>query len=323
MKSTKSSTTLPLYYKGISGYTELNRIALLMKAFESPYRWWFDALRCSRDYWWVCQEKGKTLDPDLHDVWAHFGDVFSTNFDDWWTEVGIFIFAEKISPPVIEQLHWRTLKENMNDHRVLCLAVPLTVSDKTLKRQFNALLAERKLREIGESNALFPLLKTKKIRLKVIEQSLSVWLFRHEIGRRIKAQDPALRTELKLSLYEVGERLGVSPKHKRRAGEPLETRKQKERVMRIAVSRATLRASNLISNAEIGIFPSFEAVSPRPRWTPRQAKALAKAVELGEWSAPGLSVTYQSDPRPYLSKIYGHFDTVPEKGITTKRSRKR
>ena len=37
--------------------------------------WWVAFLRCSKDYWWICQQKGQCLDTRLVKVWQDFGDV--------------------------------------------------------------------------------------------------------------------------------------------------------------------------------------------------------------------------------------------------------
>ena len=36
----------------------------LQAALDSPQYWWWRYLRVSKDYWWVCQQNGNTLDKD-------------------------------------------------------------------------------------------------------------------------------------------------------------------------------------------------------------------------------------------------------------------
>jgi hypothetical protein len=59
--------------------------------------------------------------------------------------------------------------------------------------------------------------------------------------------------------------------------------------MRVAVIRMTNRAEALIANAEIGQFPSYDAVKPRKRWTIKQQKSMDKAVADGKWIVPSIS----------------------------------
>lgn len=274
-----------LFFKGISGFTARSHFELLMKAAESPYRWWFESLRCSKDYWWVCKQRGKTLDSDLKRVWQAFGDVFSKDFAQWWIDTGYELFQEQVSPPKIERLDWKAVESHMYDTRRMLLSIPLDISEKSLKKQFLDIVREISDRQIRKGDALFKLLKVKGIRMKVLESAVRVWRMRsmveYEKAHPIKGEEP-----FKIDLYDIGDRLGISPQHKRRAGEPEKDRILKERVMRVAVIRMTIRAEALIANAEIGQFPSYEKVKPRKRWTAEQAKALEKAVADGKWISP-------------------------------------
>lgn len=277
-----------LFYKGISGFTARNHFELLMKASESPYRWWFEALRCSKDYWWVCRQRGKTLDPDLKRVWQSFGDVFSKDFTRWWIGTGYALFQEQVSPPKIERLDWQAVEHHMYDTQRMLLSIPLDISEKSLKKQFLEIVRETSDRQIRKGDAQFKLLKVKGIRMKVLESAVRVWHMRsmldYVMTHPARGQKP-----IKMDLYDIGAELGISPQHKRRAGEPEKDRILKERVMRVAVIRMTNRAEALIANAEIGQFPSYEKVKPRKRWTAEQSKALEKAVASGKWISPGIS----------------------------------
>jgi hypothetical protein len=291
------------FYKGIDGHTAQSRLDLLEKAARSPYRWWFETLRCSRDYWWVCVQNGKTLDPDLRRVWTHFGDVFGLGFEAWWLTTGHALFAERVAPPRLERVNQFSVTRHLQDPSTIVLAVPILISDKTLKRQFRDVLAFFKQREIRKSDALFPLSKIKMIRLNVIEQALKVWHLRHHLAREDMHGGLSLPPKPKLSLYDIGERLNVSPKHKWRPGEPLEVRKRKMQVMKVAVCRATDRAFKLIANAEVGCFPSYKPTLVRTRWTQSQAAALERAVKDGKWVAPGLSQVDLDATRKALERL--------------------
>lgn len=277
-----------LFYKGISGFTARSHFELLTKAAASPYRWWFEALRCSKDYWWTCKQRGKTLDPDLKRVWKAFGDVFSVEFADWWIRIGYALFQEQVSPPSIQRVDAMTVRDYLRNPKRILLSVPTDISERTLKKQFLDVLRTLEDRKIREGDAEFKLLKTKGIRMKVMESALSVWHKRWQLDYGKAHPMPGV-LHSKLSLYDIGADLGISPRHKRKAGEPLAARILKERVMRVAVIRMTKRAEALMANAEIGLFPSYAKVKPRKRWTAEQAKALEKAVAAGQWVAPGIS----------------------------------
>jgi hypothetical protein len=277
-----------LFFKGISGFTARSHFELLERAAESPYRWWFEALRCSKDYWWVCKQKGKTLDPDLKRVWAAFGDVLSKDFAAWWINTGFAVFQEQMSPPKIERVDERSLHEHLRNSDRMLLSIPTNISEKTLKSQFLEIIREIENRRVRKGDAQFKLTKVKGIRMTVLEAAVRVWHKRWALDYKL-AHPQKDAEPLKMDLYEIGDALGISRQHKRRAGEPAKDRVLKERVMRVAVIRMTNRANALMANAEIGQFPSYDPVKPRKRWTVEQQKALDKAVVDGKWIARGVS----------------------------------
>lgn len=277
-----------LFYKGISGFTARSHYELLEKAAQSPYRWWFEALRCSKDYWWVCKQKGKTLDPDLKRVWQAFGNVHLVDFAEWWIHVGYTLFQEQMSPPKIERINEESVREHLRNRERMLLSIPLNISEKSLKKQFLEIIREIEDRKIRKGDAQFQLLKVKGIRMKVLELAVRVWQMRSMLDYEM-THSAMGKKAIKMDLYDIGAELRISPQHKRRAGEPLKDRILKERVMRVAVIRMTNRAEALIANAEIGQFPSYEAVKSRKRWTIEQKKAMDKAVDEGKWSPPGIS----------------------------------
>lgn len=277
-----------LFYKGISGFTARNHFELLEKAAASPYRWWFETLRCSKDYWWVCKQKGKTLDADLNCVWLAFGDVFSSDFAHWWIKTGYALFEEQVAPPKIERLNQQNVLDQLRSNQRMLLSVPLDISEKSLKQQFLSIVREISDRQIRKGDAQFKLTKTKGVRLQVIETALRVWHLRFELDY-MNAHPRKVSSFCKMDLYDIGDQLNISPQHKRRAGEPEKNRILKERVMRVAVIRMTNRAEALIANAEIGQFPSYAKTSKRKRWTSQQQKELDKAVDDGKWNPSGIS----------------------------------
>lgn len=277
-----------LFYKGISGFTARSHFDLLMKAAESPYRWWFETLRCSKDYWWVCKQRGKTLDPSLQNVWKAFGDVFQMEFDEWWIRKGYALFQEQVAPPRVELVNDMTVREHLRNPKRQLLSIPLDISKQTLRRQLYELLMELGPQEIRKGDAPFKLLKIKGVRVKVLESAVRVWHMRFKLDYEMLHRSSFLDAQ-KLSLYDIGAELNISPQHKRKPGEPMTARILKERVMRVAVIRMTKRADALIANAEIGRFPSYESVTARKRWSAEQRKALEKAVADGKWCAPGVS----------------------------------
>lgn len=209
-------------------------------------------------------------------------------FDEWWIHRGYALFQEQVEPPRVELVDKATLHEHLRNPKRKLISIPLDISKQSLKRQFLDLLLDLGHQEVRKGDAPLKLLKVKGIRLKVLESAIRVWHMRFQLDYD-KLHRPTLTDAERLSLYEIGVELDISPQHKRKPGEPLAARILKERVMRVAVIRMTKRAEALIANAEIGRFPSYDSVKPRKRWTAEQKKALEKAVANGKWNSPGIS----------------------------------
>ena len=271
-----------LFYKGIDGFTSEHHYEILQKAADSSYRWWFEYLRLSKDYWWLCKQKGKTLDPEFKKVWLAFGDVFEMDFAQWFIKRGYEIFQQSVAPPKVELMRsMETTHAHMKDETKIILSVPIDISEKTLKKQFVEIIRAIENREIRKGKADFSLLKVKGVRKQVLEKAHSVWCerFKQSYMREHKIDEGT-----KLDMYEIGEKLSISPSHNRRAGEHERDRILKERVMRVAVNRMHHRAEALIANVEMGRFPSYDPVSvKKKRWTKEQQAQLDKAVESGKW----------------------------------------
>jgi hypothetical protein len=275
-----------LFYKGIDGFTSEHHYEILQKAADSSYRWWFEYLRLSKDYWWLCKQKGKTLDPEFKKVWLAFGDVFEVDFAQWFIKRGYAIFQQSVAPPkieVVDDVRGMRVSVSYTKNRIL-LAVPTDISEKTLKKQFVEIIRAIENREVRKGKADFSLLKVKGVRKQVLEKAHGVWCerFKQSYMREHQIDDGK-----KLDMYEIGERLAISPAHNRRTGEHEKDRNLKERVMRVAVNRMYHRAEALIANAEVGRFPSYESVTvKKKRWTKEQQAQLDKAVESGKWMPP-------------------------------------
>jgi len=279
------NTQNTLFYKGIDGFTSNHHYEILQKVVDSSYRWWFEYLRLSKDYWWLCKQKGKTLDPEFRKVWLAFGDVFEVDFPYWFIKRGYAIFQQSVAPPKIELLKFiEIVNLHMEEKNRIVLSVPIDISEKTLKKQFLEIIRSIENRQVRRGEAEFSLTKVKGVRKQVLEKAHAVWCMRFQ-QNYMKEHQPSNVT--KLSMYEIGEQLSISPAHNRRAGEREKDRILKMRVMRVAVNRMHQRAEALIANAEMGRFPSYEPVAfKKKRWTNDQQVGLNKAVESGKWMPP-------------------------------------
>lgn len=260
---------------------------------QSPYRWWFEYLQLSKDYWWVCQQKGDTLDAELKKMYEDFGDVHNTNFVNWWIKRGRTIFAEKVSLPKVRKIDSDKSNLSANQQNYLVLEIPLNLTERTISRQVLALLREEPNRQIKrKSEAERPLAKLIGIRQSVIRDARDIWCV-NEIVKNAKHPNAIIGKPFNTMTTQqigIGFRLVRSCLPKFTDGEEVERKKRNG--MKVAVSRMVHRANALIANAEIGNFPSFDEVVPRLRWTDEQQKELDAAVERGEWQPPAMDIEY-------------------------------
>lgn len=275
-----------MYFKALRMMVHSDARTLLQSAIDSPYRWWYESLRCSRDYWWVCQQNGKTYDSDLRRVWENFGNVFAFNFPRWWVVHGVNIFKEKVAPPAI-----RIVESSMENMKInsdfITLRVPTNISRKSLFKQFREIVDSLGEIRVRRGDSSFPLDKVKRVRIDIYETALRVFHYRNLMNyQKLSGLNADIND---LSLYEIGSLFNVSPSHKRKAGESIDSRILKERVMRVAVIRMTNRAEQLIANAEVGCFPSYTPRSANKRWTKVQIRERDDALMSGEFVNLGVS----------------------------------
>lgn len=273
--------TTVTFAKGLKKYSFRTIEEELTYAWSSIYRYWWSALRCSRDYWWVCKEQGKSLDPDLNRVFKAFGDVHNRTFSDWWRYSARDNFREEFDPPKITQINSAQQLEGFqfDDEEWTLFKVPQGIKEAKLIEDFSKLLKKRTNRKSQITpTAAFPLNKHKNLQLDVYEKTFSVWLAVELSGdlKRVKTQDG-------LNFYDLGVKFNVNIQQVIQS--PDDPYKQNKRnAMKVAVHRLLAKADTLIANAEIGIFPSEKPVEPRDRWKPSQLKRLEKAVLEGAWN---------------------------------------
>ena len=267
---------------------------------QSPYRWWFEYLQLSKDYWWVCQQAGDTLDADLKSMWEDFGDVHNTNFVNWWIKRGRGLFAEQVSLPKVRKLDGDKNNLSLNQQNYLVLEIPLNLTERTISRQVLALLREEPNRQIKrKSEAKRPLAKLIGIRQSVIRDARDIWCL-NQVVQNAKTPNSIIGKPFDtMTTQQIGIafRLVRSCLPKFTDGEEVERKKRNG--MKVAVSRMVHRANSLIANAEIGVFPSFAPVEKRLRWTEQQQIELDAAIERGEWQP--IAITMNID---YFRKMY-------------------
>jgi hypothetical protein len=273
-------------FKGMGRFTYSDPAHEYHDANRSAFRLWYDYLRLSKDYWWVCQQQGETLDADLHDMWRDFGDVYAMDFYTWWKNRGRELFSEQVSLPRVRLIdESATLHPNTESH--VLVEIPLNLTERTIGRQVMAIVrahANRLIKPV--SHAKRPLAKLRGIRLAVIRDAHTIWCLKELVELAKKGKLHVNTPFDKMTYQKIGIALRVvkscMPKHT--DGE--EKERMKRIGMKVGVQRMLNRANALIANAEIGIFPSIAPVAKRERWTVAQKKALDAAIAADEWRPP-------------------------------------
>ncbi len=278
-------------YKGMPRLRYKNTAEELSDAYGSPYRLWRDYLRISRDYWWVCQQQGNTLDEDLRSMWEDFGDVYTLNFNDWWRNKGRQLFSEQVRLPAVKQVNNELSNLSSNYQQNLIVEIPLNLTERTISRQLMAIVRAQAHRDVKRvSYAKRSLKKLVGIRKQVLKRAHDIWCVNH-LAKLAKQEGSTIGAPFnKMTTHQMGIGFRLVRNCMPKVGESIDTSKKKRNGMKVAVSRMLNRADALIANAEIGKFPSFDKLESRQRWSEKQQKELDAAIARGEWQPPAADV---------------------------------
>lgn len=105
---------------------------------SSPFFWWFRFLRLNADYQDTEKHNGIGLCSDLY---KDFGAVSNTDFKTWWTSHA-HLFAEQQTTYRLAVAQSPAELAPFNSTEALNVVVPLTWSQKSLKKHFSLLIAK-------------------------------------------------------------------------------------------------------------------------------------------------------------------------------------
>ncbi|NBY54223.1 MAG: hypothetical protein EBQ48_02490 [Betaproteobacteria bacterium] len=289
-----------------------------MPAKDSLYRWWWEFLRLSKDYWVLTQTTAnpwqlRTRDEELIRVYRRFGDVFSLSFESWWEERGYRAFRERDPFPKVTEVArlGRDRVPRNPDHDHLWLDVPLKLSQRTIQRQVSRILKAHAEQRLSDRRLLttaeFQIQPT-RLSARLLQRTHEVYCLHRELiakpmalnrlkGIKRHRADYAQRADL----FRIGKLLRLSPSHEGLSNEA--TRFANQNRMRVAVSQLVKKAQWLIANCERGLFPSYEPYAPpADRFTDRQRR---EALELeAAWWALDLHSEASADKLASLRMIH-------------------
>lgn len=223
---------------------------------RSPYYWWWQYLRRNADYIACCKRNGKGK---LAELYADFGDVREDDFHKWWTkqDKGVWLFAEEplavnfaeLDKPTDWQPHWD--KQN-----VIVVAVPLTMSKRSLKGAFAKLLDRRHTGNKTGRPSMAKLKTTSTARYKLEHNytisGLMITLAVYDLWLENQAKPLAER----LTLWQIGKALNIN----KSAIKDAESSSSADRligrnILGATVSRYVKQAKSMIANTALGKFP--------------------------------------------------------------------
>jgi hypothetical protein len=284
--------------KGLISLRNVERGEELRAASKSPYYVWWRYLRLSKDYWWVCKQNGETLDSELRRLWVDFGDVFDTNFPNWWVKHARKLFAESVRLPHVRQIDPSRDELHDDPTQYVIVEIPLNVTERTISRQVLTIVRNHPNRKINPvSTAARQLAKWRGIKMAVLKDAQTIWGVVHMVELAKQGCEHVPVEFRNISHYHIGVKLHLVGSCMPSPTDSDDKARRKRNGMKVAVTRMLTRANALIANAEIGIFPSFEKLAPRQRWTEEQRKDLEEAIANGLWQPPDVSL---NEVRRYL-----------------------
>lgn len=251
--------------KGIGAYRSENEEKEAIRASVSVRRWQWEFLRLSKDYWMVCQTSSganaRTKDERLAKVYRDFGNIYDCDFKDWWKRRGASIFWEETeSPRVVEIAEDYASRAKDREEKIL-IEVPIVLTKLTAMRQIGKILkrheSERPRNVLELSSSRYPI-NPVRFQLNTLQRMHEVWCLHRELIRKPKALDQKQNAQdTKNDLFRIGKLLGLSQEYVRPSEDEYEMH-DRQRKMRVIVSRYLRRANQLIANVEHGRFPVFK-----------------------------------------------------------------
>ena len=170
---------------------------------SSPYYWWFMFLRLNADYRATCEANGKGKCAKLY---KDFGDVYNINFKQWWTDKA-YLFSEPRKGYKMVVAKDASEIAPFDDPTVLNLVVPLTRSQRSLKKSFAQLvlkLVEKGKRGVSveASEATYRL--SGKWNAQALADAYKVYTLKHMNGdgKKVYWADIGIRAELSYAKRE-------------------------------------------------------------------------------------------------------------------------
>lgn len=243
------------FYKGLTVLRREDQWLVYERAEHSVYRWWWEFLRLSPVIWYAKQAGVTPVDFTVAQVCEQAGDVLGDRFYDWWHNTGSLLFEEARRPLKLRRVDETAFDQHefYPEGKSMLVEVPLTVTSRTLVKQFKALLAathgHQRIDVLAQSNAVWRLY-TKRYNLTALESQFWVLVYR--------------LLHPNISAWRIGDRLQIAPGLQVRgivAVSPKLHKTSPHARMQSTVGRFLYKAQRTVANAERASFPNIKAVT--------------------------------------------------------------
>lgn len=246
----------------------------LSEAQTSVYRWWYEYLRLSRDYWFLCKvSRGRevqTADQRFAEIYNDFGDVFKLPFGIWWKSRGRKVFRESAAPRKVRVVNpnFPELEKSSDKWGSLLVEIPLSLSRRQILRQvgkeITARQEKRPINLLAASTAKYPV-NPVRFKIPTLQTTHEVYCLNRELIVKRKFLETRKNAEalkgqgLQIDQFRIGKILHLNRDAEKLHGDSSAISRKKN-VMRATVSRYISRAEHLIANVELGRFPDFTPI---------------------------------------------------------------
>lgn len=231
---------------------------------NSPFFWWFRFLQLNSDYLATEKTKGIGVCADLY---KDFGDVSYKDFKTWWKEHS-HLFAEEASTYTMKVARSQNDLAPFDVSEAVNLVVPLTWSQKSLKKHFAMLITKLGVEQgkrgpkIGSETARYSL--GRRWNCGAMESAYNVYVIRlqnMEKGAKEtkKSQHKGeVSAKFKMAWADVAIAAKLNIAEGMQEGKVSQSTTEKRRILTILADRHYKKAESFIKAAATKGFPSLD-----------------------------------------------------------------
>lgn len=249
-----------LFLKGLSGFTRRDNLITEEEARATAYYWWWLFMRLSPVLWYATQTGRKPSDPLIADTLKKIGNIFESDFYDWWESTGKIVFSEAVHPAELRLIDLEQQERIELYEKSVIVEIPLTIRKETIIKKLKELLAtpqdDGKPLHAGRG---LNVAKTSTAELRLHTKRFNPITLRREYFVMIYR---LLYPHVKI--WCIGDRLQLSAAHKVRGKNRYDFTSHRDNpfsLLHSLTGRYLYKAERAILNAERGSFPKFDKVA--------------------------------------------------------------